>query len=85
MAGLIYGLCALAAALCSGLLLRAYRRNRYRLLFWGGLCFAGITLNHVLLIADNLLLPSAELYTLRLATALGSMMILLYGCIWDTD
>lgn len=85
MAALIYGLCALAALLCSALLLRAYCRSRYRLLFWGGLCFAGLTLTQLLVIVDLLLIPQVDLYTLRLATALLSMLILLYGSIWEAE
>ncbi|GEM_PF-4466205 len=41
MAALFYPLCTLTAALCAWLLLRSYYRSRYRLLLWGGLCFAG--------------------------------------------
>ena len=57
MAPLFYGLCTLTALFCAVLLLRAYSRSRYRLLLWGGLCFAGLTLNNLLLITDKLLLP----------------------------
>jgi 4-amino-4-deoxy-L-arabinose transferase-like glycosyltransferase len=45
MAGIVYALCTLAALLCSWLLLKAYRRSRYKLLLWGGLCFLGLTLH----------------------------------------
>jgi hypothetical protein len=85
MAGLIYGLCALTALLCSCLLLQGYRRNRYRLLLWGGLCFAGLTINNVLVVMDELVMQSVDLSTWRLAMALTSMLVLLYGLIWDTE
>lgn len=85
MAGLIYGLCALTALLCAGLLLRAYYRSRYRLLLWSGLCFVGLTLNNLLVIADKLVFPMINLGTPRLAVALLAMLVLLYGLIWDAE
>jgi hypothetical protein len=85
MAALIYGLCALVALTCAFLLLRAYTRQRYRLLLWSGLCFAGFTTNNVLLVADKLFLPTVDLTVLRLLVALLSVSTLLYGLIWDAD
>lgn len=85
MAGVIYGLCALTALLCAILLLQAYRRSRYRLLLWGGLCFLGLTLNNVLLVVDKLVLPYIDLFTWRLLAALVAMAVLLYGLIWDAE
>ena len=84
MAGVIYGLCALAALLCAVLLLQAYRRSRYKLLLWSGVCFVGLTLNNVLLVLDKLVVPYYDLSTWRSATALVSLMVLLYGLIWDS-
>jgi cytochrome bd-type quinol oxidase subunit 2 len=83
MAGIIYSMCALTALLCAWLLLLAYRRNRYKLLLWSGLCFVGLTLNNVLLIVDKLVVPDYDLSVWRSASALLSLMILLYGLIWD--
>lgn len=85
MSGFIYGLCALTAFLCSWLLLRAYCRNRYRLLLWGGLCFAGLTLCNFLLVIDKLVLTEIDLSVLRHSATLISLLILLYGLIWDTE
>jgi len=86
MAGLIYGLCALTAFLCSWLLLQAYRQSLYGLLLWGGLCFAGLTLNNILLVVDKVFVPDmVDLSTWRLISALASMLILLYGMIWHTE
>lgn len=83
--GLIYLLCALTALLCAWLLLRAYRRGGYKLLLWGGLCFVGLTLNNALLIVDKLLIPYVDLSTWRLVLALASLVIFLYGLIWDSE
>jgi len=84
MAGLIYGLCTLTAFLCAWLLLQAHRQSRYTLLLWGGLCFAGLTLSHALLVIDKLVFPMFDFSTARYLITLISMFILLYGLIWDT-
>jgi hydrogenase/urease accessory protein HupE len=85
MSALIYGLCALTALGCAFLLLRGYRRSRYRLLLWSGLCFAGLTVNNLLLVIDKVALPDGDLSVARTLVALGSMIILLFGLIWDSD
>lgn len=83
MAGLIYMLCALTALLCAWLLLKAYRRSRYKLLLWSGLCFAVLTVNNMLLVIDKVVIPSIDMSMWRLVTALIAILILLYGLIWD--
>jgi hypothetical protein len=85
MAAVIYTLCALTALLCTIMLLQAYRRGRYRLLLWSGLCFAGLTLNNLLLVVDKVLLPLVDLSAWRTGVALVAMAVLLYGLIWDTE
>ena len=57
MAGIIYGLCTLTAVLCAVLLLQSYRRSRYELLLWSGLCFAGLSINNLLLVLDKVVFP----------------------------
>lgn len=85
MAIAIYSLCTLTALICTYLLLQAFRRSGYRLLLWSGLCFAGLTLNNVLLVIDKVILPLVDLSTWRTAVALAAMSILLYGLIWDRE
>jgi hypothetical protein len=86
IAGVIYALCALTAMSCAWLLLRSYRKNRYRLLFWSGLCFVGLSVNNLLLIVDRILLPtSVDLSTWRLLAALVALLPLLYGLIWEEE
>lgn len=85
VAPFIYGLCAATSAVCAGMLLGAFRQNRYRLLLWSGLCFVGLALNNVVLVLDKVIFPDVDLASLRLLVALISMMILLYGLIWDTE
>ncbi|HEY5800470.1 MAG TPA: DUF5985 family protein [Burkholderiaceae bacterium] len=86
MAAIVYSLCGLTAFLCAWMLLRSYQRTRYRLLLWSGLCFAGLTFNNILLIVDRLVFPtSIDLGTWRLLAALGALLPLLYGLIWEDE
>jgi hypothetical protein len=85
MAGVVYMLCALTALLCAHLLLRTYRRSRYQLLLWSGLCFVGLTVNNLMLVLDKLVLPWIDLSTWRLVPALLGMLVLLYGLIWHAE
>jgi hypothetical protein len=66
-------------------LLSAYARTRFRLLFWSGLCFAGLTVNNVLLVLDKVVFTEVDLTTPRLATALAALLLLLVGLIWERD
>ena len=84
-ASVIFGLCSLTAALCAFLLLLAYRRGKYRLLLWSGICFAGLTLNNVLLVLDKIVFPDVDLSVWRTSAALLAMVALLYGLIWDSE
>ncbi len=85
MAGLIYGLCAVTAFLCMVLLFQAYWQSRYKLLLWGAICFAGLTLNNILLILDKIYVPLMDLSMWRVSAAFISMLILLYGLIYETE
>jgi hypothetical protein len=85
VAWIVYSLCALTAALCAVLLLQSYARSKYRLLLWSGLCFAGLTLNNLLLVLDKLVFPEFDLSIWRSAVALTAMCILLYGLIWEAE
>jgi hypothetical protein len=83
---LIYGLCALTSILCAVLLLRGYLKSRYRLLFWSGMCFVGLAANNVLVLLDRtIFLTTVDLLTLRLATSLIAMLLLLYGLVWEEE
>ena len=82
---LIYGLCALTSAACAGLLLRSYFATRFRLLLWSGLCFAGLTLNNVLLVLDRLVYTTVDLSIWRLLVALAAILFLLYGLIVESS
>ena len=85
MASITYGLCALVALLCAFLLLTAWRRSGHRLLLWSGLCFSGFTVNNTLLVLDKVVYPDIDLTLWRTSLALLSLMVLLYGLVWDTE
>jgi hypothetical protein len=84
MAELVYILCAVASAVCAGLLLRGFLRSRTRLLFWSSLCFAALALHNLLLVVDLIVLPQVDLFYLRTGTALIAMLILVFGLIWES-
>lgn len=83
MSAALYILTILTTLLCSVLLLRAWIRVRNGLLLWSGLCFAGLTIDNILVLGDMLLFPSKDLYTWRLASAALSISLLLFGLIWE--
>jgi hypothetical protein len=76
---------SITAGLCALLLLRAYARVRQRLLLWSGLCFAGLTLSNALVVVDLAVVPAVSMYAWRLAVAAGSLLLLLYGLIFESD
>ncbi len=84
MAATVYVLCTLTSTLCMVLLLRAYFEKRVRLLLWAGLCFAGLTINNVLLFVDLVVFPNVDLSIPRDLAALVGVSLLLYGLVWDT-
>ena len=79
----IYALCALTAFGCTVLLFQASRRTRSRMLLFSALCFATLTITNVLVLVDNAVGPSIDLRSLRLATALVAVCLLLYGLIFE--
>lgn len=81
----IYLLCAIAAALCTLLLLRGYYRAGTRLLFWSGLCFGFLSLNSLAVILDVVVFPSSDLQLLRHGASLVAVGTLLFGLIWDME
>ena len=85
MTDIIYGLCAITALFSTVMLIRAYLKTKYRLLLWGGLCFASLTINNILLVLDKIVMEQTDLSMWRSITALTGMIILLYGLIWEKE
>jgi hypothetical protein len=82
MAPVVYGLCALTSLACFVLLWRSWLGSRHRVLFWSALCFAGMTLNNIVLVLDKLVIAT-DLSTWRLAVALASVLLLVFGLVWE--
>ena len=81
---IVYVLCALTSLLCTFLLWRSYRRSGARLLLLIGVCFAGLTLNNILLPLDLIWLRTeVNLSVVRSAVGLASVVALLLILIWE--
>jgi len=86
MSAVVYLLGMFVALACGVLLARGYRRSRQRLLLWSSICFLGLALSGALTFLDLSLLPPAiDLHLLRRAVTAVSMLVLLYGLIWDSE
>jgi len=83
LAPAVYILGFLVTLACGVLLFRAYSVVAKRLLLWSAVCFCGLAISNLLVFIDLVLLPQVDLYPLRLITAAASMLILLYGLIWE--
>jgi hypothetical protein len=83
----IYLLCILTCLACAWLLLGSYRRTGHRLLFWSGWSFVAMTVNNFFLLLDKVVFPGPDIDFLpvRLASALVSMLLLLYGLIYEKE
>jgi hypothetical protein len=79
----IYLLCAVTSILAAILLFRTWRRRGTRLLLWSCLCFAGLALNNIILLIDLVVVPQVDLIVLRTGTALASVLLLLFGLVWE--
>jgi hypothetical protein len=84
MAQTVYILGALSSFLCAVLLLRQYSLARQKLLFWSGLCFAGLTCTNVLVFVDLIAMPLVDLHLWRLGVAAVSMSLLVFGLVWES-
>ena len=80
-----YVLCLATALACAVLLTRACRTAYSSLLFWSACCFWGLSASNALVIFDVLVVPETDLYWMRLATALVSMTMLIYGMVWESS
>ncbi|MES2854759.1 MAG: DUF5985 family protein [Bdellovibrionota bacterium] len=83
MGPIVYMLCALTSFACALLLFRGNKARPSRLLFWSALCFMGLFVNNVVLFADMVIFPDLYLSPVRHGTALVSVLLLLYGLVWD--
>jgi hypothetical protein len=78
-------LAVLTSGACMIMLYRGYAKRGLRLLLWSAICFAGLTVNNVVLFCDLVVFPDIDLRPVRLVAGLTGMLCLLYGFIWDSD
>jgi len=82
----VYILCLLTSATCAWLLVKSFSRNRTPLLLWSAACFVLLALNHLFVVVDILVLPTAvDLQLLRSLSLVAAVLTLLYGFIWELD
>jgi hypothetical protein len=78
-------LAMLTSLTCTVLLFREYAARRIRLLLWSALCFVGLSLNSIVLVADLVIFPHVDMRLARLLASLVGLMFLLYGFIWEAE
>lgn len=81
MPAVIYTLCALTSLACAFMLFLGARRTGSRMLFWSGLCFAGLAVSNGLIVVDRMIVPN--LGELRLGISLLAVSLLLYGLVFE--
>jgi Family of unknown function (DUF5985) len=84
MTGVVYLLCAATCLLCAVMLFRGYLRSRVRLLFWAGLCFAGLMIDNVILYVDIVVVPDVDLAVWRKLPGLAALILLVFGLVWES-
>ncbi|HWB02324.1 MAG TPA: DUF5985 family protein [Verrucomicrobiales bacterium] len=82
---LIYILCILTCFGCAFLLMRAFRRNKARLLFWSALHFLILGFANIVLFLDMAVIREVELLPLRTGLTLVAVLVLLYGLIFEAS
>jgi hypothetical protein len=82
---LIYILCILTCFGCAFLLMRAFRRNKTRLLFWSALHFLILGFANIVLFLDMAVIREVELLPLRTGLTLVAVLVLLYGLIFEAS
>jgi hypothetical protein len=85
MAASVYILGCLLSLVCGGLLLRGFAQGNRRLLLWSGICFLGLSVSNFLVFLDLIVFPDVNLYRWRLITAAISMLLLIWGLVWEGD
>jgi hypothetical protein len=83
MAELVYILCAGTSVFCAFLLFRSYRGQRSRLLLLSTICFLGLAVNSIVLLVDLIVFPENDLRVFRTVVAFVSILVFLFGLIWE--
>ncbi len=85
MSDLVYLLCFLFAALCTGLLVRQYRLVPSPVLLWSAACFFFLALSNLLVVFDQLVYPDNNFRSARQLLTLLAVSVLLFGFIWEAE
>ena len=80
----IYLLSAATSLLAAFFVMRQYRASRTPLLLWSMIAFLGLAVNNVLVYAELVLVPDADLAVYRAFFGAAAMTALLYGLVWET-
>ena len=83
IANAIYALCAGTSLTAAFMLLRHYATRRSRMLLWSCVAFIGLAANNVLVLLDFGIFPGTDLSVVRSMTGAVSMLVLVYGLIWE--
>jgi hypothetical protein len=83
MAEAVYALCAITSLVCTVLLLRSWARSRVALLFWSGVCFAGLAVSNALLFVDLAVVQDVDLQIARNVIGLVSLTVLIVALMWE--
>ena len=81
----LYLVAVLTCLACTVLLFRGYMASGLRLLLWSGLCFVFLSFNNLLLFFDLIVFQDVDLRPWRLLAALGGLLFLLYGFIFESE
>jgi hypothetical protein len=82
---LVYSLCLVTSVLCAALLLRAWRRDRSRLLLWTAAAFCFFALNNLALVLDMVVFVQTPLWPARMIPNLLGFGVLLWGFVWESE
>lgn len=85
MAGAVYIFGTLVTLVCAILLLRGYAASRQSLLLWSSICFFGLTVSNALIYVDVVMYPGVDLMPLRHIAGSISMLLLVFGLIWEGE
>jgi hypothetical protein len=66
------------------MLFRGYLRTRVRLLFWAGLCFAGLMVDNAITFVDVVVIPDVSLAIWRKVPGLIALVLLVFGLVWES-
>jgi hypothetical protein len=82
---IVYSLCVLTCWACAFLLWRGYRTSRSPLLMWGAICFLFLGIANLLLFADLIIYPDANLQVIRNLVTLVGLVIFIAGLVFKTN